>query len=277
MIGVVERGYTVLDNATYFPAIVNAMTASTSARIIRAGEWGDGAWAFMTLEWPEAEDINVLGIDRVKRRMLLTVNHTGKQSALATFMPYRFWCSNGVVILVPGCDWMFRLFHKRTVDKRLEEATETIQRATQYWDKLPQVLEVLAHTPVSDAKALDLATHVFDPTKNAKDKKDGTPNEAKGRINRFMELFHDQPGQGEVKEVERSAWWALQAGVHMMDHDRGTRVRKEDQENTAVGAFQRFKAHWPGNQAARDKERLFTMIYTDRDLGIKDRVAALLN
>lgn len=273
MLGTVERGYTTLQNHEFFVPLVDAITANTSARIVRAGEWDDGSYAFMTVGWPQSEDIIIRG-DRVKRRFMVTINHTGKQSNLALFLPYRFWCSNGQIILVPGCEWMFRVFHKATAHDHMKEIGETLNRSMTYWQRLPMALDVLAQTTVSDAKALDLAQKFFDPRKKSDVQKDGkTPNEAKARVDRFMELWGDQPGVGKVeKELEKTAWWALQAGIHMMDHDRGTRAKKGERDNPRVVALQRAKAHWPGNQAARDKERWTQFVYNDSDLGIGKRI-----
>lgn len=279
MLGSVEGGYSLMQNRDFFPPLVDKITSETAARIVRAGQWDSGAYAFMTLQWPEEMDINLLGVDRVQRRVMLTINHTGKQSNLFMFVPYRFWCSNGQIVLIPGCDWMFRVFHKATITQRVKDIEETLQRSMVYWDQLPHVLEVLATTKVTDAKAEDIAKKFFDPQNKAKDMKDGKPNEAKERVARFMHLWDDQPGSGKMGNsgIEKTAWWALQAGIHMLDHDRNTRVRKGQKEVPGMAELHRFKAHWPGNQAARDKERLTHALYHDKDLGIHERINLCLN
>lgn len=271
-LGQVGNAYECFPNEEFFGPTAKALT-DTGARIDRCQLLDNGTRTFMRFSWGADHNLTIgqpkVG-DIVGRRAILSTSHDGKWAGKFTLEMLRLICSNGMTVPVGKFD--MNMTHTVGGHQQLTDLTKLLPMIETYVRQFEASANLLVDTPIDtsieDARKATwaIAAKMVDTAGKAGKKKDGTANRATARVNRVMSLFGgEQPG-ADTPECKGTGWGLLQAGIHFLTHEKGTRGENEQE--------QRFKSLLPGGPASKEIVRAWDAVVDGT--GVRERMNELV-
>ena len=215
MFGMVTDRYEIVQNIDgfkFFDDIVGAGKAIFET----AGVLGNGETVFITAKLPDYIRVGN-GDDIIEKYLLLTMNHSGEGSIMATFTPIRVVCNNTMSAALNYSRNIIKIRHTKSAKDNLEKGMELLNLANILSANSQTIFNTLAVTAMSDIQTKDYI-HTLFLTKDelqlvATNKGDiETVDEISTRkknIVRDVKLYNQQ-GTGQDM-VEGTAWGAYNA------------------------------------------------------------------
>lgn len=257
VLGVVMGKYKPLLNSLVFGTIVPTFIEN-GARIRRCHTLEDGARCFMSLEWDNRHNLNVLG-DIVGCRGIILTSHDGRWSTKMWLCPLRLACLNGLTLPMPGFTYEVMVTHTVHGEQRLIEAQEVFAQSSKYFATFGIVASMMAKTKINESKAIELL-------KSINGLKDETESQA-ARRHEIVDLFKGSQAGSDSTPVRGTAWGLLNALAEAVDYGSlNSRIRLTD---GTTEAEQRFKRTFDNNGSAQKMRlSLFDRMLRDKDLGL---------
>lgn len=150
--------------------------------------------------------------DEMKKFLLLTNNHNGKQCFRGLSTSVRVVCQNTLRLAMgSGKDDGFAIRHKGNLQDNLQEAQRIMGFALTEYDQFKEAAEAMAAKQIK-SKDVDTILKMVFPDPEAK--ADGTPTDNTNAVNertKVKELF--EKGRGNDREGIKGTVWALLNGV----------------------------------------------------------------
>ena len=149
--------------------------------------------------------------DEMKKYLLLTNNHNGKQSFRGLLTSVRVVCQNTLNVALGDRESGFAIRHKGNIADYIKEAQRVLGFAVDEYDKLAEQATKMAEKKI---KAADVDKFLNILTPNPEPKADGTmpgTADAENERAKIKELF--EKGEGNDRAEIKGTVWALLNGV----------------------------------------------------------------
>lgn len=201
-LGVVRKIYKPFNNRDLF-AFGDSLAENGQGRWAHAGmQSGDYVRVFMTME---LADFQVLDGDGYKLYLFLRTSHDGGMGLKAYAVPIRVWCTNQQQLVSATHQGYWSIEHTGTMEKRLEEARESLANIVEYSTEFNALAEKLAATPVSDQKVRAVLNRLV-------------PEGRARRDDIIADLKHTYQTSPSVEPYRGSAYGLLNAVTEYYDH-----------------------------------------------------------
>jgi phage/plasmid-like protein (TIGR03299 family) len=238
VLGIVGERFTVLQNHDAFkvfqPFLDNKLVRLNTAGSLFGGE---KVWILAEIL---GEPLRITNNDIVRKFILLSHGHNGKECVRFGFTPVRVVCNNTLCMAKNNeLSKLIRLKHTKNVLENIENIRETIDLINQEFKATADQYNRLLNTDISQQDVEIYIKRVFDISTEAKDISTRQYN----IIQKIKELFYMSPGN-EEKEVRGTLWAAFNSITYYLSHVYG-----RTQES-------RLDASWFGKSAETTKRAL---------------------
>lgn len=156
VLGTVGTKYSVLQNQqafNFFDDIVGGKLAIYET----AGVLFNGQKVFVTAKLPN--HIRFSNNDVVEQYLLLTNDHTGKESAIVTFTPVRVVCNNTLNMALNRSANQFRIRHTGSMYNKLKEVEQMLGLTNKYFEELKITSEAMKSKTFTEK---DVKNHIME-------------------------------------------------------------------------------------------------------------------
>lgn len=193
--------------ALEFCRVMTQNNPSVQIETIGALFGGSSFWLLMNLG-----DFNIAG-DEMKKYLLISNNHTGKQAFRGLATSVRVVCNNTLTLAMSqGKESGFAIRHKGNLQDNVKEAARLMGFALEGYDKFTEAGNAMAEKKVK-AKDVDTFLNILVPDPiglNAKGEQPDKTNAVNER-NKIKELF--ESGAGNDRAAIKHTLWTLLNGV----------------------------------------------------------------
>lgn len=231
VLGIVSDRYTIVQNAEAFEftdSLVGEGLVYDTAGSLKGGK---RIWLLGKL--PERYIVG----DKVEPYICFTNTHDGTGAVRACMTPIRVVCNNTLNLALSQASRAWSTPHKGDVQKRLEEARNTLKLADEYMNALKDQAEYFAYQRMTEGEAEHVIDEIIDLPKDATDRQKKTANEVKEQITvcmlapdlakfvgtkwGFLNAISDYVGHGEparrTKNFDENRWNSIISGHWMLD------------------------------------------------------------
>ena len=161
-----------------------------------------------------------VGNEVIKRYILLSNDHTGKESARVGFVPVRVVCANTLSMAENGGHSLIKILHKGDVAKSMEAVIKLIDTANGQFLAYGEQLEALMDMPIDQDTLNAYVKTVFLPRSKAEttEEEDSEANRLKKLQNTINEIFQTEPSIVESSGANGTMYGAYQAVNHYLNH-----------------------------------------------------------
>lgn len=226
ILGIVGSGYQPLQN---LDALQWADTLlGEGAMFESAGGLGQGERIWLLARVPKA-DFVVGKADEHKTYLLITTSHDGSLATTIKQTTIRVVCQNTLTQALQDGKAAIRIKHTRSADERMRQARCMIQAACTGSEMLAERLNALAQRKVTRKNVEDILGKLF--PFDAEGSK-ATLTRRENTIGEILTKFGINDN-GAYPEQAGTAFAMLNAVTDYVDHDRGTRIRGNNQQTIA--------------------------------------------
>lgn len=231
VLGIVSDRYTIVQNAEAFEftdALIGEGLVYDTAGSLKGGR---RIWLLGKL--PERYIVG----DKVEPYICFTNTHDGTGAVRACMTPIRVVCNNTLNLALSQASRAWSTPHKGDVQKRLEEARNTLKLADEYMNALKDQAEHFAYQRMTEGEAEHVIDEIIDLPKDATDRQKKTASEVKEQITvcmlapdlaqfvgtkwGFLNAISDYVGHGEparrTKNFDENRWSSIISGHWMLD------------------------------------------------------------
>jgi len=203
-LGVVRKVYNPYSNRDVF-AFGDHVAANGQGRWCHAGIQGtDYVRVFMTMELAEFQ---VFGSDPYKLYLFFRTSHDGGMGLKAYVVPIRVWCTNQQQLVTEHHQGYWTVEHTGTLERRLEEARESLEQVVEYSTEFNALAEKLVATTVSDQKVRSVLSRLV-------------PEGRARRDDIIADLKHTYQTSETVEPYRGTAYGLLNAVTEYYDHGK---------------------------------------------------------
>lgn len=237
-LGIVGARYKALDNAHIF-SVTDDIVKVTGGRFERAISFGGGRRIALQVSLPG--DLE-LGNDIVQRLLTIVDTRDGSTGTLVFVTPQRLACFNVLRLALSRAESKTSIRHTVGSQRRLEEASRLVSRASEYFDEFEHMATRLNSQPYDVVQMSEMVKLLIPAKLEAP-----TPQATRVR-NRIVGLFETGLGH-ETTKIQGTAWAAINAVAQFVDHERSTRAT----ENEAQDERRLESAYFGSGQVFKDR------------------------
>jgi phage/plasmid-like protein (TIGR03299 family) len=211
--GLVGRDFVPLQNRDAF-RFFDPLLSSGHVTFETAGALGRGERIWVLARFKG--DVKI-GPDELKRYLLLSNRHDGKESVTVKFTPIRVVCQNTLSAAMAGSGRAFRVRHDRLLESRLHDTGRLIEQIYESYERLETAFESLRSVSLDDAELDSYIEHVFpDPPRE----QDGDGSRRRRALKARLAATHlCRNGRGNSAEGVKGTLWAAYNGIaEYVDH-----------------------------------------------------------
>lgn len=215
--------YSIIQNRDAF-RFFDTVTATGDAKYVTAGSLGDGELIFLSAILPES--ILVMGVDEIKKYLLLATSHDGSMSCMMFFTPVRTVCWNTLNQAIQGMGkHSIKIRHTGNVFDKVDEARVALGLALDFYSTFEQVADRMAHTSMDKESLRTYTNRVF---KVLDEKETATK-----RLNQrgMVEALFDSGKGNAIPQVRHTLWTAYNAVTEFADHHLTVHGEAENPSN----------------------------------------------
>jgi phage/plasmid-like protein (TIGR03299 family) len=244
LLGLVGKDYVPLQNTDAFK-FFDPIVGSKEARFHTAGSLGVGEKVWVLAKLPG--NIRVIGDDIVDKYLLLSNNHSGKESVTIKFTPIRVVCQNTLNFALKDGNQSVRVRHTGELQKRLSEVPEMLGIIKDAYNETEKIFREFAKIHFGVVRFDQYLERVFPRTK-----KQVLENRRPDRWERVTAIF-EESGK-DIPEIRGTLWAAYNAVTRDEDYRHSTE-RGPDRRLSRVwfgaGADLKYKALRVAQEFAR--------------------------
>jgi phage/plasmid-like protein (TIGR03299 family) len=207
-----------------------------------AGALKDGRKVWIMAKLPGHLFID--GDDKIDRNILLVNSHDGSTALRLQQVATRVVCQNTLTAALAGAQNQISIFHCGDYKSRIQEAQRVLRLTTAYFDRLGDVIKMLAKENFSGTEMRGFSETLFPIDDGEK-----APSREKARAEVCTLFVHGTGCRG------RSKWDALNAVTEYVDHRR---EYKRDGKPDAEARFSNIM--FAGRTGANLKEQAFALL-----------------
>lgn len=229
VLGIVSDKYGIVQNKDAFD-FTDSLIASGDVRYETAGSLRDGKTIWLLAKLPED---TILG-DAVDKYLVFMNSHDGKGAVRCFCTPVRVVCQNtlNMAISMAKRSWSFK--HMGNMERKLEEARETILMANNYISKLKIDADVLACKKLSNTQIDTVVKQLFPESPNMSERQIESIKYNRDSLLRCFEA-------DDLANFKNTAWGAVNALSDFVSHSDPLRT-------TATFSERRFESVVTGNK-----------------------------
>lgn len=213
--GIVSGQYTPFQNREAFEFMDSLVNGDYSnAMYETAGALGNGETVWMMINMGL---VNTVGKDdTVLPYLVLTNNHTGKNSLKVFFTPIRVVCQNTLMCAMGNAQNTVSIRHMGNLEEKIQDAQQAMGMAIKANETFTEQADILSMTPIkSENAAIDYFTETFFPNQE-EDKVLST--QATHTLDAVMDLFEGGGKGSDMKTAHGTAWGAYNAAIEFLDY-----------------------------------------------------------
>ena len=212
LLGLVGRDYEPLQNADAFK-FFDPIVGSKSAIFHTAGSLGVGEKVWVLAKLPG--NIRVVGDDIVDKYLLLSNNHSGKESITIKFTPIRVVCQNTLNFALQDGNQSVRVRHTGGLQKRLSDVPEMLRIINEAYKDTEELYQEFAKIRFGVVRFDHYLEGVFPRTK-----KQISENKRPERWDRVTALF--EKSNKDFPKISGTLWAAYNAVTRDKDYRKST-------------------------------------------------------
>jgi phage/plasmid-like protein (TIGR03299 family) len=212
LLGLVGKDYVPLQNTDAFK-FFDPIVESKAAIFHTAGALGVGERVWVLAKLPG--NIRVIGNDIVDKYLLLSNNHSGKESVTIKFTPIRVVCQNTLNFALQDGNQSVRVRHTGDLHKRLSEVPEMLGIINETYAKAGALFSEFASIRFGTVRFDQYLEGVFPRTERQKSEK-----KRPERWDRVTALF--EKGDPGINEGRGTLWAAYNAVIRDEDYRHST-------------------------------------------------------
>jgi phage/plasmid-like protein (TIGR03299 family) len=240
--GIVGNKYEVYQNTEAFE-FFDDIIGQGHAKYETVGALGNGETIFITAKLPSKLIVNKEDIDKY---LLLTSTHDGTGSIKAMFTPIRVVCNNTLsAALERNYSNKLTVKHTKNAKARMRAGAELLGIIKNSSEKLEELYNIMARTPIADPVAYDILSEVFGIQISEVEGENKLSKRASNKLENIKKYYHEGIGQ---KEIEGTTW----------------------------GVFNAVTGYCQNVEKKKDVEKLFKDSFMGRDDLLRNKALALL-
>lgn len=256
LLGLVGKDYVPLQNTDAFK-FFDPIVGSKAAIFHTAGSLGVGEKVWVLAKLPG--NIRVVGDDIVDKYLLLSNNHSGKESVTIKFTPIRVVCQNTLNFALKDGNQSVRVRHTGDLPKRLSDVPEMLGIINEAYKETEDLYRQFAKIRFGVVRFDHYLEGVFPRTK-----KQISENKRPERWDRVTSLF-----EKSNKEIRGTLWAAYNAVTRDEDYRHSTE-RGPDRRLSRVwfgaGADLKYRAFRVAQEFARKPLNIQPCLFDDSPL-----------
>lgn len=214
VLGLVGERYEILQNRDAFK-IFQPFLDSKLVRLNTAGSLFNGQRIWVLVEIM-GEALKITETDIVRKFLLLSSSHTGKEAVRFGFCPIRVVCANTMSMAhESNLSKLIRARHTKNILTNLENIRSTINLINQDFEATLEQYKKLLTVDVNSKDVERYIKRVFDI-----DNDESTSTRKHNILQRIISYFYSSPGN-ESKDVRGTMWCALNAVTYYLTHHYG--------------------------------------------------------
>lgn len=235
--GVVKGRWQAIQNTEAF-GFADALVGINQGVYEQAGAFRGGKRVWLQIRLPGEIEIATNREDTIKKYLLLSNSHDGKEALKAVITPIRVSCENSLTNALRSAREGISIRHTGDLNSKVSEAQRILGLTIRYYDDLSEAFNTLATKNVTRAQVKDFVEQLVPNNKEAEKN-----TRAQNVRNEIVRLF--EHGKGNDLPGIRGTAWALVNGVtEYTTHHRTARG-----ENMVERKLNRLDSVWFGSGA----------------------------
>ena len=219
VLGIVTNRYKLVQNEEAF-AFTDALIGD-EVRYETAGSLKNGKVVWMLAKLPETKVLD----DDFEQFVCFTNAHDGTGAVRVVMTPVRVVCNNTLNFALESAKRSWSAKHVGKMDKKLDDARETLGLAQAYMEALQKDAERLVQIKISDDKIIKTLDEMF-PVNPLIDSARKVKNVEEIK-NGLMKCYQ----MPDIANYKGTVWGVMNAVTDFVDHNAPNRLSKNYQEN----------------------------------------------
>ncbi len=209
VLGVVGRGYTVIQNEEHADLLNRLVDESGGAYFETAGSLRGGRSVFLSMKLPRT--MNVGGVDRVDLYLIALNSHDGTSAFRLLVSPVRVVCANTQALALRRAQSSFSIRHTSGAKGNIAQAREALGLTFKYAETFEREAEAMIQASLTDAQFAQIIGKLWTTESGSKRSATITAN----RADVLTGLFADAPTNASIRGTR---WAGYQAITEYLDH-----------------------------------------------------------
>ncbi len=209
VLGVVGRGYTVIQNEEHADLLNRVVDESGGAHFETAGSLRGGRSVFLSMKLPRT--MNIGGIDPVDLYLIALNSHDGTSAFRLLVSPVRVVCANTQALALRRAQSSFSIRHTSGAKGNIAQAREALGLTFKYAETFEREAEQMIQASLTDAQFAQIIGKLWTTESESKRSATITAN----RADVLTGLFSDAPTNANIRGTR---WAGYQAITEYLDH-----------------------------------------------------------
>jgi len=209
VLGVVGRGYTVIQNEEHADLLNRVVDESGGAYFETAGSLRGGRSVFLSMKLPRTMTIG--GIDPVDLYLIALNSHDGTSAFRLLVSPVRVVCANTQALALRRAQSSFSIRHTSGARGNIAQAREALGLTFKYAEVFEREAEQMIQASLTDAQFAQIIGKLWTTESESKRSATITAN----RADVLTGLFADAPTNANIRGTR---WAGYQAVTEYLDH-----------------------------------------------------------
>ncbi len=209
VLGVVGRGYTVIQNEEHADLLNRVVDESGGAQFETAGSLRGGRSVFLSMKLPRT--MNIGGIDPVDLYLIALNSHDGTSAFRLLVSPVRVVCANTQALALRRAQSSFSIRHTSGAKGNIAQAREALGLTFKYAEVFEREAEQMIQASLTDAQFAQIIGKLWTTESESKRSATITAN----RADVLTGLFSDAPTNANIRGTR---WAGYQAITEYLDN-----------------------------------------------------------
>ena len=209
VLGVVGRGYTVIQNEEHADLLNRVVDESGGAHFETAGSLRGGRSVFLSMKLPRT--MNIGGIDPVDLYLIALNSHDGTSAFRLLVSPVRVVCANTQALALRRAQSSFSIRHTSGARGNIAQAREALGLTFKYAEVFEREAEQMIQQSLTDAQFAQIIGKLWTTESESKRSATITAN----RADVLTGLFSDAATNANIRGTR---WAGYQAITEYLDH-----------------------------------------------------------
>ncbi len=241
VLGVVGRGYTVIQNEEHADLLNRVVDESGGAQFETAGSLRGGRSVFLSMKLPRT--MNIGGIDPVDLYLIALNSHDGTSAFRLLVSPVRVVCANTQALALRRAQSSFSIRHTSGAKGNIAQAREALGLTFKYAEVFEAEAEQMIQASLTDAQFARIIGKLWTTESESKRSATITAN----RADVLTGLFTDAPTNANIRGTRWAGYQVITEYLHFAPVAGGTDTARAERVAT-------------GGTVATVKARAFEML-----------------
>lgn len=220
MLGIVSDRYKIVQNEEAFSFTDSLL--GEGVKYETAGSIANGRIVWMLAKMP---DRYIVAGDAIEPYLVFSNTHDGSGAIRVAMTPIRVVCQNTLNLALNSARRTWSAKHTGNVLKRLDEARETLQLASDYMHELGKNIDQMNQKKISDQKVISMINELYPVSE---DMREMAKKNNEKQQEHLKAIYFDAP---DLQSVGKNAYRFINAVSDMATHAEPIRKTKNYQEN----------------------------------------------